>query len=128
MIFTHHAALATPYAGITQIRFKGYLLSPMRHPLLYWFSIYSTPPPKSRPIPPPDERRIAAGSNRAHRPWSEPEASRPQAGFAGSAPGQSPTASSPIPKSRRALAAVSPSSSPAVIPRISARRRAVSTT
>jgi hypothetical protein len=25
---------ANPYAGITQVRFKGYLLSPYRHPCL----------------------------------------------------------------------------------------------
>lgn len=51
MRFTHHAPLATPYAGITQIRFKGYLLSPTGHPLLALQNIfYSNRFLKSRPI------------------------------------------------------------------------------
>jgi hypothetical protein len=49
--FAEDGIIAIPYAGITQIRFKGYLLSPNRHPLLFHFVLYSRRPAKSSPIP-----------------------------------------------------------------------------
>jgi hypothetical protein len=83
---TENITTAIPYAGITQVRFKGYLLSLNPAPLVFVIFTYSKPPPKS---------------SRFFRPK---------------------------PKSRRAFSSVNRSSSPAAMPRISARQRAVSTT
>ncbi len=43
MLLPEAVRLAIPYAGITQIRFKGYLLSQNRRPLLYAHFVPRTP-------------------------------------------------------------------------------------
>ena len=48
MIFPEAMRFAIPYAGITQIRFKGYLLSQNRRPLLY-VCLYPERPAKIKP-------------------------------------------------------------------------------
>jgi hypothetical protein len=47
--FHGKTAIAIPYAGITQVRFKGYFLSPDRHPLLLRLISYRKLPFKSTP-------------------------------------------------------------------------------
>jgi len=42
MRFMENTVIAISYAGITQVRFKGYLLSPNRHPLFRFLLL--TPP------------------------------------------------------------------------------------
>ena len=68
MILPEAVLFAIPYAGITQIRFKGYLLSQYRRPLLYALFV----PRMSRKIKPDSAIPIAETvSGRKRKPKTD---------------------------------------------------------